>query len=360
METMHAADANLYEIYRTLGIIDQLKTNSGVNLVGNGGAAQISRNEMLFLSNTQKYVDQMTPIIALDGSNPLPYLYRSLGYIRLRQFDKALQDADTAQKLGPPHWSMPTYLYVGNDFLNQKYNDALPLLDQILQGNPKDWYAIASMGTFNYLEGNLDFARTKMDQAIALSPPTSLPYILAASLAIRQGRIADAKSIINTILTNFSDPSFTVRVFNITFGDPETSKIVLGVMLSASSNLFLGQYDNAIKDAELAISIDPSQPDLYLVEGFAYCNLSKWAEAEKAYTAGLALDPNYMVLYALRAEVRNKQSNPFGALSDIQAMQKIKGSEELTKLVNDALKSGSTSSFGCQNFFSSGPATAAP
>ena len=71
-----------------------------------------------------------------------------------------------------------------------------------------------------------------------------------------------------------------------------------------------------------------------------YCNLSKWKEAEDAYSNGIKLAPDFAVLYALRAEVRTRQGNVLGALSDIQAMQKIKGSEELMAMINNATKSG--------------------
>src|SRR5262249_41675342 len=110
-DTLQAADGNESEVFRTLGLLDQLKTTTtSASVVGTGAAAQISRNELFFLSDTQKFVDQMAPIVSLDGSNPLPYLYRSLGYFRLHQYDKSLQDAETARKLGPEGWSPPLYM----------------------------------------------------------------------------------------------------------------------------------------------------------------------------------------------------------------------------------------------------------
>jgi hypothetical protein len=100
-----------------------------------------------------------------------------------------------------------------------------------------------------------------------------------------------------------------------------------------------------------------------LLEGFAYCNLSKWADAEKAYAGGLAIDLNYAILYALCAEARQRQGNLFGALGDVQAMQKIKGSEELKALINASLAPQSSigtppPQLSCQNFFA--PASAMP
>ena len=366
IETAQSADGNIYEVFRGLSLLDQLKTSiTSATVIGSGAAAQISRNELFFLSDTKKFIDQMDPIIALDSTNPLPYLYRNLGYLRNHQYDQALQDAETARKLAPEGWSSPLYTLVTTNFVNKTYGQGLPLADQIVQANPKDWYGLSVRASLNYFSGKLDAAKTDLDQARALSPRSSLAYLLAITVAIRQGRIADANAFAEVLRTKFPDSSFAERSFTVAFGDPATSKIVLGVMLSASANLFLGQYDKVVKQADLAIGVDSTQPDLFMVQGFAYCNLSKWAEAEKAYTSGLNLDSNYAALYALRAEVRNRQGNPLGALSDIQAMQKIKGSEELSAMVNAALGMGSTVSTGtpaplsCQNFFSPGPATPA-
>src|SRR5262249_26132355 len=121
----------------------------------------------------------------------------------------------------------------------------------------------------------------------------------------------------------------------------------------------LGQYAKVLDQIDKALKIDPTVPDMYLMEGFAYCNLSRWKEAEDAYTQGLQRATDYAVLYALRAEVRNKQDNVLGALSDILAMQKIKGSEELAAMINSAAHGGPAVS--CQNFFtvSTTPATPA-
>src|SRR5262249_30991035 len=148
----------------------------------------------------------------------------------------------------------------------------------------------------------------------------------------------------------FPDPFYLERIGEATLGDPDSSKMMLGLMYSASDNLFLGQYARVLEEIDKALKIDPTVPDMYLVQGFAYCNLSKWKEAEDAYTQGLKRAPDYAVLYALRAEVRSNQGNLLGALGDIQAMQKIKGSEELVAMLKNAGSGGPAVS--CKNFFS--------
>ncbi len=105
------------------------------------------------------------------------------------------------------------------------------------------------------------------------------------------------------------------------------------------------------------LKIDPSLPDVYLLQGFAYCNLSQWKDAEDSYSQGLQRASDFAALYALRAEVRNRQGNLLGALSDIQAMQKIKGSDELSAMISGAANGGPAVS--CQNFLAVGALGAA-
>ena len=352
LDSMQSADGNSYETQRIMSLLNQLKTTvSTAEVVGNSGAAQIDRALLLFMGDTQNFVGQMQPIIDLDPSNPLPYLYRSIGYIRLHQNDLGLQDLETSKRLGPVGWTLPLFLIAVNSFLDKDYPAAITGLNQVLQANPADWYALTIRSIAYFLSGNIDQAKEDIDKVIASKPNSNAPYTVATLLAMHQGRIGEAKKFINIILTAFPDPSYTERIVEAVFGDPSTSKFAIGLMISISNNLFLAQYDRVLKDTDTALKIDSSLPDLYLAQGFANCNLSKWADAEKSYTKGITLDPNYAVLYALRAEVRSKLGNLVGAFGDIQAMRKIKGSEELTALITNTASGGA--SLSCQNFFTS-------
>src|SRR5262249_32793901 len=67
MDAFEAADGNIYENARVFSLIDELK-NSGnmADVIGDTVSAQITRNLPLFVNNTQKFIDQMQPIIDLD------------------------------------------------------------------------------------------------------------------------------------------------------------------------------------------------------------------------------------------------------------------------------------------------------
>src|SRR5262249_20380433 len=163
----------------------------------------------------------------------------------------------TARKLGPEGWSSPLYMVMVYSFINRKYEAAIPLLDQIIQVNPKDWYAWSLRGAVKYISGKIDDSKADLDQAIALGPDANIPYALAVNIAIRQGRITDAKNLLKVMQAKFPDPAFTQRSFTIAFGDPSTSNMGWALTISTASNLFLGQFDKVIEDADLAIKLDP-------------------------------------------------------------------------------------------------------
>src|SRR5262249_17047926 len=109
---------------------------------------------------------------------------------------------------------------------------------------------------------------------------------------------------------------------------------------SAAGNLSIGNYLNVIGYSETGLGMlaqlssanPPPSPeealraralvaDLSFMRGFAQCNLRKYPEAEKSYADGIDADPDFTLLYLLRAETRLKQQNQDGAGEDLAAVQ---------------------------------------
>jgi tetratricopeptide (TPR) repeat protein len=160
--------------------------------------------------------------------------------------------------------------------------------------------------------------------------------------------MADAAALMKTVLVDFPDPAFANRITLAMYGDKVPN--IFGPTISAFGNLILGQYDAVIRDTEAALVINDQLADLYFMQGFAYCNLKEYAAAEAAYTRGLETDPDFIVLYLLRAEVRAKQNNLGGAFQDVGTAQASELGEALAGLIA-ASQSGALS---CENFFSYG------
>jgi tetratricopeptide (TPR) repeat protein len=190
----------------------------------------------------------------------------------------------------------------------------------------------------HYFNKDYDRARADLDKSISLQPSANYPYVIAAVIALRQGRINDGRQLIQTILNKFPDPRLGELLLRAAYGDPERSNLSFGAMISGGTNLFLGQYDAALRDADLTIKIDPTITDAHLTRGLAFCALGKYKEAQQAYTDGLAQDPSYALLYLLRAETHLRQNNPAALALDIAAVQNAKLGAEVDALIQEGLE----------------------
>jgi len=120
----------------------------------------------------------------------------------------------------------------------------------------------------------------------------------------------------------------------------EGAQNIMTLLTSAAGNLAIGNYLNVVGYSETGLGMlgqlssanPPPSPevalqaramvaDLNFMRGFAQCNLRKYAEAEKSYSDGIDADPDFTLLYLLRAETRLKQQNQDGAGEDLAAVQ---------------------------------------
>lgn len=66
-----------------------------------------------------------------------------------------------------------------------------------------------------------------------------------------------------------------------------------------------GQYENALKDADKTIELNPQWPKGYSRKGSALSYMQKYVEAFEVYQKGLEIDPNNAALQQGQAEIRN-------------------------------------------------------
>lgn len=338
------ADGNGYEIVRTLAIFDEIEVTSA-EVVGDSVAAHAHRAYASYFSGTPHAIEEIDAALALDAGNPLLYVYRSAARQRQGLYDDARRDAQTASRLGPDQWTTPLYL-LGNDaFFLGNLDEAISYYSRVIGLRPDDWFPINFQGSLHYLKGEYDLAKVDYERAIALGPNANFPYVFSTMLALREGCMADAAALMNTVLTDFPDPTFANRIVQGIYGDE--TPIIFGPTFSAFANLILGQYDDVVRDIEVALAINDQFADLYFMRGFAYCNLKDYAAAEAAYTRGLELDPDFTVLYLLRAEVRLEQNNFAGATEDLGAVR----NSELGGAFAESIEAALAGELGCESLF---------
>jgi serine/threonine protein kinase/tetratricopeptide (TPR) repeat protein len=344
LNILQNADGNAFEALR-IGAIEDVVAGNPAEIVGNTVAANMHR--AIMSNDPQEALARLKDALSLDAGNALLYIYSSVIKQREGLVDDARRDALTAQRIGPPDWSLPLLVTaaMGGD------ETVIDLFNQVIQQRPDDWFPYFFRGTIYYemrseFPGALDLAKADLDAAVALKPSASFPYIYSALLALHEGRITDAGQAINLVLTEFPDPDFMRRLLLATFGD-ETLNLY-SLTLSAFTNLTLGQYTAVIEDSTVGIERYPDQGDAYLLQGVAYCGLGDYATAEASFSGGLEHDPEFVLLHLLRADTRLQQDNVLGAEEDFAAIGDSALSAEFVPLIQ-AVKDRQLS---CTNFFS--------
>ena len=165
---------------------------------------------------------------------------------------------------------------------------------------------------------------------------------------MHEGRLDDAKKFLVQALQLSPDPTYGEKiVYAFTGGEVNYPNLDA---LSAYGRLTLGQYSEAIAIADRGIRVFPLA-DLYFIKGAAQCSLKQYKEAEDSYAQGLELDPEYGLLYLLRADISTKQGDLPGTQSDLAALQSTKQ----FALFAPYLQNAQPGSFTCETLFATSP-----
>jgi serine/threonine-protein kinase len=343
--SLQNANSDLYQLIRGLAVLDAID-EPRAEIVGNSVAAQTQRTLLNYLSDPTLALAEINAAIQQDTSNPFLYSTRSLLYMSqgAEYFDEAQRDIGTLERLAPDGWLIPLYTQAGLADLTGNWAQALEAFNSIVEQRPDEWFPLNYRAALRYLLSDFEGAQADYERVFTLNPDANFPYLVAAVLAVRQGRITDARGYINTILTRFPDPAFANRVVQVLYGDTPS---IFGTSFLAFGSLLLGQFDQTIQYAQAAQQIAPNFGDLYLLEGLAYCNLDQYEESEAAYTRAIEVDPEFSILYGLRAQVRQALGDMMGALNDFSVVSQVDLGEEFETLLAEA----SSGEIDCKNFF---------
>jgi serine/threonine protein kinase/tetratricopeptide (TPR) repeat protein len=344
LNTLQSADGDGYESLRSSAIGQALDVTSA-EIVGNTVAARVHRANLA--ATPTEGLDQVTAAVALDAGNPLLYSQRAMFEQRLGLFEDAKTDALTAQRIGPPGWALPNLILatLADD------ESVLDLFDQVIAMRPDDWFAYFWRGVIYYensafIPNGYTLARADLEQAIALGPNASFPYIYAALLALREGRMTDAGAAIHVVLTEFPDPDFMGRLIDAMFGGQVLTPFAL--KLAAFTNQTLGRHAAVIADTQQGLESFGEQADLYLLQGVSYCASGDYAAAETDFSKGMAVDASFALLYLLRADTLLRQGNESGAQADFDAITQGPLGDTFRPYI-DAVETGN---MGCATLFS--------
>jgi tetratricopeptide (TPR) repeat protein len=250
-------------------------------------------------------------------------------YQGMEDFTSSDQDLDTALRIAPESWVMPYHIKGAQSLILNNLN--LPVgiesYSMVIEKMPDDWYPYNQRGYLYFLAGQYELAREDINKAIELEPEMEWPYMWATLIALRQGRLEDASSMMSSMFHEQPNPAFVDLLLTAMYGEQNAK--LLGNSMAAMGHLSLGQYNVVIQDTDNVLAVMPTYPEMYMLRGLSYCNLDKYADAESAYTQGLTLDPSFTLLHLLRAEVRGRLGNTNGVMEDITAVQQSALSENL-------------------------------
>jgi tetratricopeptide (TPR) repeat protein len=289
-----------------------------VQIVNTGVAKNVYEFTNLYTRDTEKALEQINAGLAIDAGNPILLVLQSATLQRLGKFDESMDSAEAASRLGPQGWTPPSFLKANRGLFKGDFDEAIQYYNQMIEAQPDHWYPYTMRGYAWLMKGNLERAKADIDTSLSLQPEQNWPYTWAVSIALRQGRLADVKQYVAEATTRFPDADAgekaaeIIAVENI---NPFTPA------LSAFWSMNQGLFTKAIQKAERAVQIDPKFTDAYVIAGLSNCNLDKLPEAEAAYSQALALEPNYSLLYLLRAGARQGLGDLNGAMSDLGMVQ---------------------------------------
>jgi tetratricopeptide (TPR) repeat protein len=347
MIVLHMVDSNTYETIRDIAVLETIQTNlpETTTLSVSGFVAKYCVN---YVTDPDKSLDNIGDALKLNGGNPILYAMRGAVKQKLGDLISAQQDIETATKLTSNNWGAALFLQANNQLFSGDLVTSITTMNEVIRLNSKDWWAYNIRGSDYLLLGDLSSARADFASAIVLEPTANFPYLYSSLVAIQEGRLEDAKVFLATALQKFPDPTYGEKIV-YAFTGTKTDYPHLDA-LSSYGRLILGQYSEAIAIADNGIKTVPL-PSLYFIKGTAQCNLKQYPEAEDSYTKGLEIDPNFGLLYLLRADVRTKLGNRDGAQSDLVLLQ----STNQFALFAPYLQNTQPGALNCENLFATTP-----
>ncbi len=322
-------------------------TGRPANVVGNTPAASYHRLVASYLEDPAASVEEVTRAISLQPTNPGLYAARALAYLRLNDIPAMEADVRSAKQYGAEDWITTDVLLINVAiFLREDFESGLEILDGMLAVKPEDWFLRTFRGSLYYLLGDYQAAQPDIDIALINDPQANFTYAPAIGLALREADFVEAQRLWTEVTTRFPDPRFMERILVSTLNE-DASETVLVPFFSAFTNMTRGLWNDARDDAQEVQQFDSlAISDMHFIEGLAQCNLADYAEAEAAYSRAIEIEPDFTLLYLLRAEVRGYQGNVLGAAEDFNAVRTSEQATAYEPLI-DAIADGG---FSCQTF----------
>ncbi len=229
------------------------------------------------LEQQLNYIDSMNTfdkVIERDkGKNPKSLHGRGRVLTKLRLYDRALDDLESADKLDPHNINILIDL-AAVKYLLGDYSDSAKDYEKILAEHPKDADALYGRGISYAGMGKSKEAIADFEDVIKLKPRYDKAYrqMCTAYLALNQSDKAES-----TITAAMNSCGADADLY----------------FSRALSRYQSGRKDSALEDYNEAIRLSPDRKEYYNDRGFVQMDLGKFDDARKDFNHALEIDPKY-------------------------------------------------------------------
>ena len=212
-------------------------------------------------------------IVASEPNNEQAWL--GLADVMLRTGAAAPEIAATLQRaaLVNPSSSSARFALIAHYLRVKEHGLALAVAQEAAAALPNDLQILYALGRAQEAAGLVNQAIETFNRLSALEPQSRFPLMQLAAVHARR---ADYGKVVSALQ----------RAQRISPNDPAMVRdLVAGYLLS-------GRPQDAVKEARALQASAPKMPAGYLLEGDARTAAKQWADAERAYRAGLKAAPN--------------------------------------------------------------------
>lgn len=341
--SLHIADGDGYNALRTVALLNALPPGAVVIVEDGRLAEPLVAVQRQFLRDTEAALAQLDAALTADPDNAIVRAYQVWALLRLGRLDEArviLNEADTS---GLDEWTTVHYLRASDALLRGGVEAAIDEYSTIVRLRPGDWFPLNYRAALYYIDEQYAEAEADFERVIELQPDANFAYAFLTLMALRDGRINEALTLRQAIQPGRADELIANLITEVGGADSDT--VIFSAIFAAFVNLLSGDDEAVLAAVEAAQAINPRLVDLYLLEGLAECRQGDHAAADAAYSRGIDLDPDYAVLYLLRAQSRIELGQRIGVIATLQTLRQ--SNAELSRLAREMSRNG----VDCTNFF---------
>jgi tetratricopeptide (TPR) repeat protein len=269
--------------------------------------------------------------LAQKSPSPRALVTLAQNYEAMKEYALAADAYKKALALDPSRAELRAAL-AQDQFLAQRFDDALQTYQEMATANPQDASPYLGMAQIYQQQRKLDDARRAMDKAKQIDPENIEIKYDEVRLLVDEGKTPEAITALKAILDGTAHRSY----------DPN-QKAARSKMLEELGGLYRtnGQNDQAIDIFRQMITLDPDNAARASAEIIDTYRLSKdYAKAQQESADAAAKFPNDRVLHEVRAELLSDEGKTDASIAELKKLMDGKTDRDVYLKMADTYQKG--------------------